>query len=179
MTPTLLQKHPLKGTREFSLVDDEVQFTIRSPIKTESLAVVLNVLDSRPVVSGSTLSFISQVNQEPLVEMFLDKPDKESFEFFVNAMQQRIIEEDFSLLRARNKEVDASGVRESIEMLQQYVDTVEIEALLAALAELEANPEDMQCLNRVAKEFNDLGFVQGQVLTYAPYINFLLSGQRT
>ena len=28
MATTLSQKHPLKGTREFRLVDDEIQYTI-------------------------------------------------------------------------------------------------------------------------------------------------------
>ena len=65
---------------------------------------------------------------------------------------------------------------ESIEMLQTYVDPVEIDALLSALEELRAKPDDVQCLVNVADAFNALGFVQGQVITYAPYINFLLSG---
>ncbi len=178
MNPTLLQKHPIKGTREFTLVDSEVQLSIRSPFKTQSMSVVLSVLDSKPVIAGSTLSFISQVNQEPLVEMFLDKPDKKTFEDFVNTMQQRIIEEDFGRLRVRNKKVDVNGLSESIEMLQQYVDTPEIDSFLSALNDLKANPDDVKSLSQVAETFNNLGFAQGQVLTYAPYINFLLSGDR-
>ena len=68
------------------------------------------------------------------------------------------------------------GITESIDMLLKYVDPLEIEGLLAALRELEQNPDNTQCLKRVADAFNELGFVQGQVLVYAPYINFLLSG---
>ncbi|CAA6813031.1 MAG: Unknown protein [uncultured Thiotrichaceae bacterium] len=178
MTSTLLQKHPIKGSREFNLVDDEVFYTIQSPHRTESLSVVLNVLDPEPVISGSVLSFVSQVNREPLLELFLDKPDKESFDQFVNIMRLRIAEEDFSLLRVRDKgvEVDVAQISESIDMLQKYVDPAEIELLLSSLLELKTKPDDVNCLSNVAKAFNDLGFVQGQVLTYAPYINFLLSG---
>ncbi|MEJ2317299.1 MAG: hypothetical protein P8Y83_10170, partial [Gammaproteobacteria bacterium] len=95
MTATLLQKHPIKGTREFRLVGDELEYTIKSPLKSESLSVVLSVLDSEPVVSGSMLAFVSQVNREPLVELFLNKPDKESFDAFVSTLRQRISEEDF------------------------------------------------------------------------------------
>mgnify|MGYP000302489731 CR=1 FL=1 len=93
MTATLLQKHPIKGTREFRLVGDELEYTIKSPLKSESLSVVLSVLDSEPVISGSNLSFVSQVNREPLVELFLDRPDKETFDAFVSTLRQRISED--------------------------------------------------------------------------------------
>jgi hypothetical protein len=178
MTTRLSQKHAIKGTREFELVDDEVRYVITSPLRTESLSVVLNVLDPEPVVSGSMLAFLSQVNREPLVELFLDNPDKDTFERFVSAMRQRIIDEDFSRLRVLDKgvAVRVDGVRESIDMLRRYVDPREIEALLAALEQLEQTPDDGQALSRVADAFNALGFAQGQVLVYAPYINFLLSG---
>lgn len=181
MTTTLLQKHPIKGKREFRLVDDEIQYTIQSPLKTESLSVVLNVLDSEPVISGSTLAFVSHVNREPLVELFLDRPDKESFEQFVKTMQQRIIEEDFGRFRVKDEGLNVDAVRlgESIDMLQKYVNPAEIDALLAALVELKAKPGDVQCQQNVAEAFNELGFVQGQVLTYAPYVNFLLSDNLT
>jgi hypothetical protein len=178
MVVTLEQKHPVKGTRKFKLVGDEVQYTIQSPLKSESLSVVLCVLDPEPVISGSTLAFVSQVNREPLVELFLDKPDKETFDQFVGTMRLRISEEDFSRLRVRDKDVavDVDRVSESIEMLQAYVNPLEIDTLLSALAELKAQPDSFECLVNVADAFNALGFVQGQVITYAPYINFLLSG---
>jgi hypothetical protein len=178
MTTRLAQKHPIKGSREFELVDDEVRYIIKSPLKTESLSVVLNVLDPEPVRSGSTLSFVSQVNREPLVELFLDKPDRKTFEQFVSTMQRRIIEEDFGRVRVLDRGVDVSvdGVTESIDMLLKYLDRQEIETFLAALEELKQKPDSPQCLKRVAEAFNALGFAQGQVLAYAPYINFLLSG---
>lgn len=180
MTPTLEQKHPLKGSREFALVDDEIQYTIKSPLRTEELSVVLSVLDPEPVISGSMLSFLSQVNREPLVDFFLDKPDKETFDAFIKTMQQRISEEDFGRLRVRGNGVNVSveQLDESIEMLHKYVNTAEIEVLLSAMVELKADPDDTKCLKNVADAFNELGFVQGQVITYAPYINFLLSGDR-
>jgi len=178
MTTRLAQKHAIKGSREFKLVDDEVRYIIKSPLRTESLSVVLNVLDPEPLISGSTLSFVSQVNREPLVELFLDEPDRETFNQFVNTMRQRIIEEDFSRLRVPDNGVDVhvDGVTESIDMLRRYVDPQEIEALLAALEELQQTPDLPHCLQRVADAFNELGIAQGQVLLYAPYISFLLSG---
>ena len=118
------------------------------------------------------------MNREPLVELFLDKPDRETFDQFVSTMQRRIIEEDFGRLRVLDKGVDVNidGVAESIDMLLKYVDPREIEALLAALKELKRKPDDPRCLKRVAEAFNELGLAQGKVLAYAPYINFLLSG---
>jgi hypothetical protein len=73
-------------------------------------------------------------------------------------------------------DVNVDGVTESIDMLRKYVDPKEIEVLLGALEELRQKPDDPQCLKRVAEAFNELGFAQGQVLVYAPYIGFLLSG---
>jgi len=64
----------------------------------------------------------------------------------------------------------------AIEMLHTYLNTAEIEPLLGALEALKAKPEDEKCLGDLADAFNNLGFVQGQVLTYAPYISFLLAG---
>ncbi len=178
MTTRLAQKHAIKGSREFEVVDDEVRYIITSPLRTESLSVVLNVLDPEPLISGSTLSFVSQVNREPLVELFLDEPDRETFNQFVSTMRRRIIEEDFGRLRVPDKgvHVNVDGVTESIDMLRRYVDPQEIEALLAALEELKQMSDNLHCLQRVAEAFNELGIAQGQVLLYAPYISFLLSG---
>ncbi len=179
MITELAQKHPIKGAREFRLVGDEIQYNIQSRFKKdESLSVVLCVLDPEPVISGSTLAFVSQVNREPLVELFLNKPDKETFEQFVETLRSRISEEDFGRFRVMDKgvAVDAEQVDESIEMLRKYVNSPEIEGLLSALVELKAKPNDVECLASVAAVFNGLGFAQSQVMTYAPYLNFLLSG---
>ncbi len=177
MLVTLVQKHEVEGTREFRLVEDELQYTIQTPLKTDSLSVVLSALDSEPVISASTLAFVSRVNREPLVELFRDMPDRETFDRFVKTMQRRISEEDFSRLRVGNKgvAVDAGRLEESIGMLQTYINSPEIDGLLSALIALSARPDDVECLVGVAGAFNELGFVQGQVITYAPYINFLLS----
>ncbi len=180
MTSKIVQKHPIKGSREFRLAEDEIQYTIKSPFKTDSLSVLFDVLDPEPVISGSTLSFISKVNNEPLVELFLDKPDKETFDQFIESIRQKIIENDFGRFRVGEKGIDVDIMRldESIEMLQQNVDPAEIEQLLSALVELKANPSDIKCQSNVAEAFNKLGFAQSQVILYAPYINFMFSGNR-
>lgn len=184
MTSKLVQKDPIKGSREFQIVDDEIQYTIQSPFKTDSLSVLFDVLDAEPVISGSTLSFISKVNQEPLVELFLDEPDKKTFDQFVKSIRTKIIENDFGRFRVGGKGVDVDIVRlnESIEMLQKNVDLTlepsEIKLFLSALAELKTNPSDIKCQNNVAEAFNELGFAQSQVIIHAPYINFMFSGSR-
>ncbi len=180
MTSKLVQKHPIKGSREFRLVDDEIFYTIQSPFKNDSLSVLFDVLDPEPVISDSTLSFVSKVNNEPLVELFLNKPDKKTFDQFVKDLRLKIIENDFGRFRVGDKgvDVDIERLNESIEMLQKNVDSAEIELLLSALAELEKKPSDVKCQNNVADAFNELGFAQALVITYAPYINFMFSGSR-
>jgi len=117
---------------------------------SKSLSVVLSVLDAEPVISGSMIAFVSQVNREPLVELFLDRPDKETFDAFVSKLRQRISEEDFGRLRVREKgvAVNPERVRESIDMLKTYADPVEIASLLSALEQLKAKPDDVQCLEK-------------------------------
>jgi len=178
MTPKLVQKHPLKGTREFQLIDNEIQYTIQSPLKTTSLSVLLDILEPDPVISGSMLTFISKVNKEPLVELFLDKPDKEAFDEFVEKTRQKIMENDLGRFRVTNEgvNVNLAMLNESIEMLQKNVDTSEIELLLSALIELKTKPSDIQYQRKVAETFNELGFAQSQVIFHAPYLNVLFFG---
>ena len=174
----LQQKHPLKGSREFKLDVEEIHFTISSPLRNDSLTVPLHVLDAKPVITDSIMKFVSQINKEPLVELFIDSPDKSSFDLFIEALKQRIADEDFSRFRVADDgvKVDPARLDESIRMLKQYVNLNEIESLLAALFALQANPSDVACQRNVADAFNELGFMQGQVLTYAPYLNNLLFG---
>jgi len=176
-TVELIQKDPVEGSREFTLDNDEVHYVINSPLRNDALSVALNVLEPEPKAMGSILAFISQVNKEPLVELLVDNPDKETFDQFVETLQQRIAEEDFSRFRVPDKGVNVNVERleESIDMLRQHVDSTEIEPLLSAMAVLQTKPKDVQCQRNVADAFNELGFVQGQVLTYAPYITYLLS----
>jgi len=180
MASKLVQKHPIKGTRKFLLEEDEIQWSIKSPFKTDSLNVLFDVLDPKPIISGSTLSFISQVNKEPLVDFFLNRPNKEEFDQFIGSLRQKIIENDFGRFRVGEKgiDVDVARLDESIEMLQTNVDANEIKLFLATLVDLKAKPSDIKCQTNVADTFNDLGFAQSQVIIYAPYINFMFSGNR-
>lgn len=178
-TLELIQKHPLKGRREFKLDDEEIHYIISSPLRGEdALSVALCVLDAKPVVNGSILEFVSQINKEPLLEFFIDRPDKPTFDRFVNTLQKRIADEDFGRFYVADGgvNVDVGRLDESISLLKQYVEPAGIEPLLATLFALREQPDDVRCQRHVVAALNELGFVQGQVITYAPYLAYLLSG---
>jgi hypothetical protein len=176
MTTRLVQKHVIKGTREFELVDDEVNIRINMPFLQKEYTVVLAVLDPEPVVKGSTLAFVSAVNREPLIELFVDKPDPESFNDFVNLVRQRATEEDFGKPKgATGRNVDVAQLDMTLEMLRAYVDDDSIQPFIAAIGALKAEPDNPARFDEMFQAFNRLGPQQGAVLTYAPYIVTLFS----
>jgi cytochrome c-type biogenesis protein CcmH/NrfG len=71
--------------------------------------------------------------------------------------------------------VNASRIEESISMLAQYLDAEELAPLLSVLRELAKNPDDGALLDRLSEVFENLGMLQGAVLTYAPIIAGFLS----
>ena len=203
MTTKLIQKQLFKGTQEFELVDDAVNIHIKSPFKQdETLTVMLAVLNPEPIISKSRLEFTSRVNNEALVSLQLAKPNAEEFNAFVNLLKQKAQEEynEFAGLTAADtklegnvydeppdfedtgkptrivrKPVRVEAVEESINMLSEYIGGAEIDPLLSALKALQSEPENIEHLSRLAREFDALGPSQGAVLTYAPYIGILMS----
>jgi len=63
----------------------------------------------------------------------------------------------------------------AIQMLQRHMDSPDINPLLSALETLKSEPQNEACQAQVINAFNDLGFLQGAVLTYAPYLNIFVS----
>ena len=177
MTTRIVQKHADRGTREFELVDDAIEYRISSPFGDEELSVVLSVLSPEPVVDGSMMYFLSEVNREALVKLFVDLPDPETFAGFVRTVKQRIKEEDFGKLAADNRSsaITREQVDTTIRMLETYLDTSSIDELLVTLRGLSDAPGDHERLNRVVDAFNGLGVQQGPVLTYAPFFTTLLA----
>jgi len=159
MTTRIVQKHPDRGTREFEL------------------SVVLSVLSPEPVVDGSMMYFLSEVNREALVKLFVDLPDAETFAEFVQILKQRIKEEDFGNLSADNRKsaITREQVDTTIRMLETYVDPASIDELLSTLRGLSEAPDNHEKLVRVVETFNSLGVEKGAVLSYAPFFNTLLS----
>lgn len=177
MITRIVQKHPDRGTREFELVDDVIEYRIASPFGDEELTVVLSVLSPEPVVDGAMMYFLSEVNREALIKLFVDLPDAETFAAFVRTVKQRIREEDFGKLSADNRKsvITREQVDTTIRMLENNMDSASIDDLLLTLRGLSEAPGNSEQLDRVVEAFNCLGVQQGSVLTYAPFFNSLLS----
>jgi len=177
MITRIVQKHPDRGTREFELVDDAIEYRISSPLGDEELSVVLSVLSPEPVVEESMMYFLSEVNREALIKLFVDLPDAETFAGFVQTLKQRIREEDFGKLSADNRKsaITKEQVDTTIRMLETNMDPTSIDELLSTLRDLSDAPGNYERLVRVVEAFNCLGVQTGPVLTYAPFFNTLLS----
>lgn len=176
MTDKIVQEHPERGTREFKLIDDTIEYRIKNQFGNEELSVVLSVLNPEPVVDGSMMYFLSEVNREALIKLFVDLPDAETFKKFVSTVKQRIKEEGFGQLNSVNREsrITPEQVDTTIRMLETNLDPTSIEPLLSALRHLSEAPNNRQSLDSVVEAFNGLGVQQGAVLTYATFFNTLL-----
>jgi hypothetical protein len=203
MSTRLVQKHLVKGSREFELVDDHVKIRIKAPFQDpEEITVMLTVLDPEPVITRSSLDFISRVNGCTLISLLLGKPNTEEFNAFVSAVKQRALEEFSSFagltppgpaaganayeeppefeesaeerLVKSNQRVDPAKIESAIEMLKAQLDAEDIRPIILALEKLQAQPGNNQLLVQLLHAFNELGPLQGAVLAYAPYVNKLL-----
>jgi len=177
MTTKIIQKDSDRGSREFELVGDSIEYRISSPFAEEELSVVLSVLSPEPILDGEMMYFVSEVNREALIKMFIDLPDAKTFTEFVRTVQTRIREEDFGNLAADNRKsaITKEQVDTTIHMLESNLDATSIEELLTTLRSLSDAPDDHKRLNRVVEAFNNLGVHQGAVLTYASFFTTLLS----
>jgi len=205
MTSKLTQKHLLKGTQELEIVDDAVRVRFKSPFgKEESMTVMLAVLNSEPVISKSLLEFTSRVNGEPLLSLFLAKPNPDEFNAFVAALKQQI-QDEFSAFAGlkpgmpagmeanifdegpefeetadphkprKKKPLQAEDIETTIGMLKAHLDSQDIAPFASALEALQSDPENEHHLAQVMDEFRALGPLQGAALAYAPYLIALLS----
>lgn len=205
MANKLVQKHLFKGTREFEIVGDSVNVRIKSPFNQEqTLTVMLTVLNPEPVINKAALEFTSRVNNEPLLSLFLAKPNPQEFNAFVSLLKQKAMDEfnAFAGLRpampsglernvydeppefdtpgarrsvTKHKHISAERIAEAIAMLSEHIGEGQIDPFVSALQALQADPADEALLSRMIDEFEALGPSQGAVLTYAPYIGLLLS----
>jgi len=205
VTMKLIQKHFLKGSREFEIVDDAVNVRIKSPFKEEKITVMLAMLNPEPVMNKPFLEFHSRVKCGPLLSLMTGKPNAEEFNVFVNELKRRALQEynAFAGLktaslpeglaanvyeeppefeeRGKNRTgknvnpVSAASIDIAIQMLEQHMDTEEIKPLLSALEALKAEPENESYFGQLVNAFDALGSRQGAVLTYAPYVSVLLS----
>ena len=90
MTHKLIQKHFLYGTQEFELQDDLIKVRINSRLKgKKELDIVLAILNPEPVISQFHLHFHSRVKCRPLISLYLNKPNPEKFNAFVEAVKAK------------------------------------------------------------------------------------------
>ena len=202
----LIQRHLLKGLREFEVVDDRVEIRLKAPFKDqERITVMLSVLNPEPVITSTSVDFTSRVNGEPLLSLYLGKPNAEEFNAFVGTLKQQALEayHQFAGLRHTTspamlngnvfdeppefeaegtgeiaysrKTLDRERIEEAISMLRTYLNHEELAPFLQVLETLAAAPNDEARQIAVVSAFNELGFLQGAVLTYAPYVGALMS----
>ena len=78
-------------------------------------------------------------------------------------------------IKNKGQSIKVADIDIAIQMLKTYLDTQDISPLLAALETLTTEPQNEAYQLQVINAFNDLGAMQGAVLTYAPYLNIFVS----
>ncbi len=90
MTHKLIQKHILYGKREFELRDDFIKIKVSSLLDgNKDFEVELAMIDPEPIISKSRLEFHSRVKCRPLISLFLNKPNAQEFNAFVDALKTK------------------------------------------------------------------------------------------
>ena len=90
MTNKLIQNHILYGRREFELRDDFVKVKINSLLdENKDFEVELAMINPEPIISKSRLEFHSRVKCRPLISLYLNKPNAEEFNAFVDAIKAK------------------------------------------------------------------------------------------
>ena len=80
-------------------------------------------------------------------------------------------------MRNNNKlqSIKVADIDIALQMLNKYLGTQDINPLLSSLETLKTEPQNEAYQAQVLNAFNDLGNLQGAVLTYAPYLNIFVS----
>lgn len=198
MTHRLTQKHFLKGTQELEIVGDELKLRAKSPFQQAlDTRIPLSVLNPEPVLARSAVSFTSRASEQVLVSLAIGKPDAASFHAFLGELKTQIARaaarreaalngnvaevppefaDDGNEVAIRIKhEVRPGELEQAITMLRRHLDDADLGPFIEALEALLAKPADEARRTEVARRFSTLGIGQGAVLTYAPYLGFLLS----
>jgi len=80
-----------------------------------------------------------------------------------------------STLKNKGQTVKVADIDIALRMLKMHMDTQDIDPLLSALETLKKEPQNEAYQAQVVNVFNDLGSIQGALLTYAPYLNIFVS----
>lgn len=204
MATRLVQKQFLKGKQEFEILEEVVNVRFKTLLKEKETSVSLRIIDPEPVIEGPYLYFRDSVRRDPVLTLYLNKPNPSEFNAFVDELRQRVMAqntfrghtsssvqpplggnsfdeppEDVELQQVRvtriRTNINVERVDNDIRMLRQYVNEPEVEPLITALEAIKTDPQSEAHQVRVVEVFNGLGLWQGSVLTYAPYVGILLS----
>ena len=72
--------------------------------------------------------------------------------------------------------VDVARIEEAIQMLNTYVKDASVKPFISILEAIKQEPDNEALLVQLYDAFQNLGITQGAVLTYAPSIYNLISG---
>jgi hypothetical protein len=204
MATRLVQKQFLKGKQEFEILEEVVSVRFKTLLKEKEKSVSLRIIDPEPVIEGPYLYFRDSVRRDPVLTLYLNKPNPSEFNAFVDELKQRVMAqnafrghtsssvqpplggnsfdeppEDVEPQQVRvtriRTNINVERVDNDIRMLRQYVNEPEVEPLITALEAIKTDPQSEAHQVRVVEVFNGLGLWQGSVLTYAPYVGILLS----
>ena len=78
-------------------------------------------------------------------------------------------------IKNKGQIIKVADIEIALMMLNTYLDNQEISALLSALETLKTDTQNEDYQIQVIDAFDNLGFMQGAVLTYAPYLNIFVS----
>lgn len=187
----LVQKHKIKGTREFEIMDDVVRVRIKSLWEDKEKTVPLETISPEPVVNKQMLEFYGRVRCSAAMSLFLDKPNKAEFDAFVSAVKEKSLEayqsfagigvavetatSDHGNQTPVDSDVDIESLGMAINMLKMQMNQTSAEPFISALEGLRDDSGNSAKLEAAVAAFSALGVEQGAVLTYAPYVGSLLA----
>lgn len=94
MADKLIQRHLLHGSQELELLDDMLRVTTSGPFRGKKvLDFVLATLDPDPVRNKDRLEFYGRVKCGPMVSLYIDKPDPDAFNAFVDTFKAKVRDE--------------------------------------------------------------------------------------
>ena len=70
--------------------------------------------------------------------------------------------------------IKVANIDTALQMLNKYLNTQDINSLLSSLETLKTDPQNEAHQEQVINAVNELGHLQGAVLTYAPYLKIFV-----
>ncbi len=80
-----------------------------------------------------------------------------------------------SLNNEKLQSIKVADIDIALQMLKTYLNAQDINPLLTSLETLRTNPQNEAHQEQVMSAFNELGPLQGAVLTYAPSLHIFVS----